>query len=104
MEHQHPQKYTCPMHPQIVRDAPGKCPLCGMKLIPLAKPGMNDMHASHASGIHDFKKRFYVVLVLTIPIMLLSQMIQHMLNIRFSFVGSNYVLAALSSFVFFYGG
>lgn len=30
--------YTCPMHPQIVRDAPGKCPICGMDLVP-QKPG-----------------------------------------------------------------
>ena len=32
--------YTCPMHPEIVRDAPGNCPICGMKLVPRkdAKP------------------------------------------------------------------
>ena len=37
MEHQHQfQKYTCPMHPQIVQDKPGKCPLCGMTLEPVA--------------------------------------------------------------------
>ena len=28
--------YTCPMHPQIVRNAPGKCPICGMDLVPMA--------------------------------------------------------------------
>ncbi|AMJ66185.1 hypothetical protein AXW84_12635 [Hymenobacter sp. PAMC 26628] len=27
-------QYTCPMHPQIVRDAPGQCPICGMDLVP----------------------------------------------------------------------
>jgi hypothetical protein len=27
-------EYTCPMHPEIVRDAPGKCPICGMDLVP----------------------------------------------------------------------
>ncbi|HET9952878.1 MAG TPA: heavy metal-binding domain-containing protein [Polyangiaceae bacterium] len=27
-------KYTCPMHPEVVRDAPGNCPHCGMKLVP----------------------------------------------------------------------
>ncbi len=28
------QKYTCTMHPEVVRDKPGKCPKCGMKLVP----------------------------------------------------------------------
>lgn len=98
------QKYTCPMHPQIIQDSPGKCPLCGMKLVQLAKPGTHGEHKAHSSGIADFKKRFYVVLVLTIPIMLLSEMIQHWLNIHISFPGSKYVLLILSSVVFFYGG
>lgn len=29
-------KYTCPMHPQVISDTPGKCPICGMDLVPLA--------------------------------------------------------------------
>jgi len=29
-----PQKYTCPMHPEIIRDEPGRCPICGMHLVP----------------------------------------------------------------------
>jgi Cu2+-exporting ATPase len=41
------------------------------------------------------------VLVLTIPIMLLSEMVQHWLNIHFSFAGSPYILLLLSSIVFF---
>ncbi len=28
----HVQQYTCPMHPEVVQDAPGNCPKCGMKL------------------------------------------------------------------------
>jgi P-type Cu2+ transporter len=98
------QRYACPMHPQIVQDGPGKCPLCGMTLVPLTRPGTHIGHQAHAGGIADFRKRFYVVLVLTIPIMLLSEMIQHWLNIHISFAGSKYVLLALSSIVFFYGG
>jgi P-type Cu2+ transporter len=78
----------------LVRDA----------LVPLTKSGGQDMHEPHTGGIHDFKKRLYVVPVLTVPIMLLLKMIQHWLNIHFSFPGSNYVLLGLSSFVFFYGG
>jgi Cu2+-exporting ATPase len=58
----------------------------------------------HAMMINDFKKRFYMVLVLTIPVMLLSTMIQHWLHIKVTFAGSNYVLLLLSSVVFFYGG
>jgi Cu2+-exporting ATPase len=97
-------KYTCPMHPQIVQDEPGICPLCGMTLIPLKKPVAHGGHEGHTSGIADFKKRFYVALILTVPIMLLSEMIQHWLNIHFSFPGSKFVLFSLSSVVFFYGG
>ena len=61
-------------------------------------------HNHHAMMIEDFKKRFYVVLLLTIPIMLLSEMIQHWLNLNISFPGSRYILFALSTVVFFYGG
>ena len=107
MEHQHEQlKYTCPMHPHIVQDEPGKCPLCGMNLIPMRSAGSNHhhKHADHSGMIADFRKRFYVVLALTIPIMLLSEMIQHWLKIRIDFPGAKYILLALSSAVFFYGG
>ncbi|MEO6251973.1 MAG: copper-translocating P-type ATPase [Ferruginibacter sp.] len=70
-----------------------------------ANPGMGmSGHNHHAMMIADFKKRFYVVLILTIPIMLLSEMIQHWLNIHISFPGAKYVLLALSSVVFFHGG
>ena len=35
--HQHSanQKYTCPMHPEIIKNEPGSCPICGMTLIPM---------------------------------------------------------------------
>lgn len=101
------QKYTCPMHPHILRDAPGKCPLCGMTLEPVVTADTDSAHGKHnkhSGMIADFRKRFYTVLVLTIPIMLLSEMIQHWLNIHISFPGSKYILLALSSVVFFYGG
>ena len=52
------QKYTCPMHPQIVQDEPGKCPLCGMTLLPLTKNTSHGGHAKHSSGIADFKNDF----------------------------------------------
>ncbi len=120
------------MHPEVIQDAPGKCPKCGMNLVPVKQSakeetkhshGMHDQpsqmtkdemhghehtdaggHAHHAGMIDDFKKRFYIVLALTLPIMALSPMIQHWINVDWSFAGSNYLLLILSSVVFFYGG
>jgi Cu2+-exporting ATPase len=104
-DQQSSQIYTCPMHPQVTQDGPGKCPICGMNLVPLKRS--KEKHAGHDHHdmmINDFRKRFYVVLVLTIPIMLLSEMIQYWLNIHISFTGSQYILLLLSSVVFFHGG
>ena len=61
-------------------------------------------HDHHAMMIKDYRKRFYVVLVLTVPIMLLSTMIQRFIGIHWQFNGSVYILFALSSMVYFYGG
>ena len=65
--------------------------------------GMSELD-HHKMMIADFKNRFYVVLVLTIPIMLLSTMIQHFMGVNWQFTGSSYILFALSSIVFVYGG
>jgi len=61
-------------------------------------------HDHHAMMIADFKKRFYVVLLLTIPVMLLSMQIQQWLHLDITFTGSSYLLFALASVVFVYGG
>jgi cation transport ATPase len=63
-----------------------------------------DGHNHHAMMIADFKKRFLVVLTLTIPIILLSPMIQMFIGVDWKFKGSSVILSALSSVVFFYGG
>ncbi|WP_343672872.1 heavy metal translocating P-type ATPase [Chitinophaga sp.] len=131
-------KYTCPMHPQVIKHAPGKCPLCGMDLVPLGnahdkddehdahgrhdandrhvdhdahvdhqphhdhKEGGYDKHAGHHTS--DFLKRFWVSLIITIPILLLSHMIQQWLGFHFTFPGSSYVLLVLGFIIFIYGG
>lgn len=52
------QKYTCPMHSEVVTDKPGECPKCGMTLVPVkeskrSSPKAED-HAGHANhGMHD---------------------------------------------------
>jgi Cu2+-exporting ATPase len=61
-------------------------------------------HDHHQMMIADFKRRFYVVLALTVPIMLLSPMIQGFMGVHWPFSGARYVLFGLSTAVYFYGG
>lgn len=70
-----------------------------------ANPPMGmEGHDHHAMMINDFKRRFFITLILTIPIMLLSPMIQHWLGIDWKFTGSAYILFILSTIVYVYGG
>ena len=64
----------------------------------------HDHHNHHEMMIEDFKRRFFISLIVTIPILILSPMIQEWTNISITFTGSNYVLFALSTFIYFYGG
>jgi len=71
-------------------------------------------HSGHSGGHHnhhdhmisDFRKRFWISLILTVPILLLSPMIQRLINLEniLSFKGSEYLLFFFSSVVFFHGG
>lgn len=54
--------------------------------------------------IRDFKKRFFVSLLASVPILLLSPMVQEILNFSLTFAGKGYVLFILSAFIYFYGG
>jgi len=65
---------------------------------------MGKVDDHHAMMINDFKKRFFVTLILTIPILLLSPMIQHWTGVPWKFTGSGYVLFVLSTIVYLYGG
>lgn len=70
----------------------------------------NDQYDQHGHNDHhemmivDFKKRFFVSLIVTVPLLILSPMIQEWTNTSISFRGSNYVLFALATFIYFYGG
>lgn len=61
-------------------------------------------HDHHAMMVEDYKKRFFVSLILTIPILILSPMIQMFLGVDWRFNGDTYILFALSTILFFYGG
>ena len=61
-------KYTCPMHPEIVRDEPGHCPICGMALEPM----MPSATAQENPELRDMTRRFWVGLVLSVPVLALE--------------------------------
>ncbi len=61
-------KYTCPMHPEIVRDGPGSCPICGMALEAMTVSA--DDEEDHE--LVDMNRRFWISLILTAPLVLLS--------------------------------
>lgn len=70
-----------------------------------ANPAHGQMgHDHHRMMIEDFKKRFWVSLILTIPILALSEMIQHWLGLDIEFRGEGAILFTLSTIAFFYGG
>lgn len=59
--------YTCPMHPEVVRNSPGACPICGMALEPKIAPNKVDDKELKAMSL-----RFWLSVVLTLPILLLT--------------------------------
>jgi len=59
---------------------------------------------NHTSMISDFKKRFWVSLVLSVPVLLLSPLVQNLFNIKISFTNDIFVIFVFSSIIFFYGG
>ncbi|WP_424002757.1 heavy metal translocating P-type ATPase [Maribacter sp. IgM3_T14_3] len=94
------QEYTCPMHPEVIRDEPGDCPICGMDLV----PKQADISAEEKS----YKKllnKFKIAVGFTLPIFLIamSEMIpnnplQNILSLKYW----NWVQFALSIPVVFY--
>ena len=61
-------QYTCPMHPEIVRDAPGSCPICGMALEPMMPSLDNDENPE----LTDFRRRFWWTLPLSLTVLALA--------------------------------
>src|SRR6266478_3709634 len=61
--------YTCPMHPQIEQDQPGNCPICGMSLEPKIV-GVGDEEEQHE--VKSLSHKFWIALVLTIPVLTLA--------------------------------
>jgi P-type Cu+ transporter len=62
-------QYTCPMHPEIVRDKPGSCPICGMALEPMGVPTGDE---GPNPELIDFTRRFWVSTSLSLPLLVIA--------------------------------
>jgi P-type Cu+ transporter len=93
--------YVCPMHPQIVRSAPGSCPICGMALEPRTVTLDDDN-----PELRDMTRRFWIGAALTVP--LLAQTMSEMLGARLTAFASAHALTwiqlALATPVVLWGG
>jgi Cu+-exporting ATPase len=60
--------YTCPMHPEIRRDRPGDCPICGMTLEPVGVPA----ETGPSPELVDFTRRFWISAALSVPLLVIA--------------------------------
>lgn len=117
--------FTCPMHPEVISGMSGMCPECGMNLVETQRSKRKDQNAPERHGEHaahggtsdksldkheghkteSFLRKFWVVALLTIPILAYSEIVESMLGWHAPrFLGYEYVILLLASVVFFYGG
>jgi P-type Cu2+ transporter len=129
-----PKKYTCPMHPEVQMDKPGSCPKCGMSLVAKAmrdkklvesKMKMSrwerfKMSMTMAMGMEhgglagremaklmeeDIRNKFFVALILTLPIIAYSPLGTNILGLRLPTpISGNWIMFLLTTPVFFYSG
>ena len=93
--------YTCPMHPEIRQVGPGSCPICGMAL----EPDVMTAETPPNPELEDFRRRFWVGLVLTLPVFVL-EMGGHLLGTDFGLSRqvSNWTQLALATPVVLWAG
>jgi Cu+-exporting ATPase len=100
--HEEPRatEWVCPMHPQIVREAPGSCPICGMALEP------RTVAAGENPELRDMRRRFWVSAVLTLPLVLaaMAEMIGLELGRHLSARAMEWIQLALATPVVVWGG
>jgi heavy metal translocating P-type ATPase len=95
------KEYTCSMHPEIIRNTPGSCPICGMDLVTIIVEKNND-EEEEASKL--MLKKFWIAIAFTVPVFLITM--GEMLGLKLSSVASmttwGWVQFILSTPVIFY--
>src|SRR5262249_37741194 len=61
-------EYTCPMHPEVVRNGPGSCPICGMAL----EPRTVSVDDGENPELSSMARRFWLAVVLTLPLLAIA--------------------------------
>ena len=61
------EQWTCPMHPEVVKDGPGDCPICGMDLVPM-KPDISAEEKTYKKLL----KKFWIAVAFTLPIFFIA--------------------------------
>ncbi|TLX25266.1 copper-translocating P-type ATPase [Chryseobacterium indologenes] len=92
-------KYSCPMHPEIIRDEPGSCPICGMDLVRMPDSGDDEEDETY----NILKRKFTISLAFTIPVFFLS-MGRMFIDFPFSHQIQGFIELALTLPVMFYSG
>lgn len=89
--------YTCPMHPEVIRQGTGHCPKCGMALEPVM-PSLDD-----DSDVKALGRRTLILLLLTLPVFIYS-MGMHLFHAPWQSQGADTAEALLASLVVLWGG
>ncbi|MDD3505042.1 MAG: copper-translocating P-type ATPase, partial [Sulfurimonas sp.] len=95
-------QYTCPMHPEIIQDHPGSCPICGMALEP-----MNAKVEEKNEELIDMSRRFWISAILATPLFILAMsvdMMPSLLRESLSMKSIGYIEFFLATPVVLWGG
>src|SRR5882762_5285919 len=92
-------RYTCPMHPEIIRDRPGSCPICGMALEPM------DVFAEVEADpeYESMRLRFWISATLSVPLLVMA-MLGESLGLHIAPVVLHWIEFALATLVVLWGG
>lgn len=93
--------YTCPMHPEVEQNEPGTCPKCGMELEPKYVTALEE---DDDTQLRSMTQRFWVAVVLGIPVLLLAMLPMLDKALEFSPFVSSWVQFALSSPIVLWAG